>query len=322
MARTSPAPERVAVRTSDLDEAVASMCAAFGDVDLRRCESGTTSLTLRSARTADLASTRWALEGVTGAGLDQHDVEEPVFLTGVRLQGEAAIWSRQGAIDVDRPFLYPEVVNSRLTRPDIANLAVSAEAVTCAARAMAGDLAPTFRFTGTAPLDPARDALWRATMVHAARTLEALAGFPDVPLAQIGLVDHVTLTMLHVFPNTALDAEERRREAGAHHPTLRRALQHIDDHLDTPFTVPDLAAAARVSLRGLHALFRRELDTTPMAYVTAARLAAARAELLALDPTVTDVETVARRWGFVPPARFVERYQQAYGESPADTLSR
>lgn len=159
-------------------------------------------------------------------------------------------------------------------------------------------------------------------MVHAARTLEALADFPDVPLAQIRLADHVTLTMLHVFPNTALDAEVRRREAGAHHPTLRRALQHIDDHLDTPFTVPDLAAAARVSLRGLHALFRRELDTTPMAYVAAARLAAARAELLALDPTVTDVETVAHRWGFVPPARFVERYQQAYGESPADTLSR
>lgn len=174
-----------------------------------------------------------------------------------------------------RPFVYPTFVDSRLVQPDIANLAVSAEAVTRAAGAMTGGVATGVRFSGTAPIDGALDDVWRATMVDTARPLNSLVGRSDVALAQIGLVDHVAMTLLHVFPNIALELVERQHVGRAQHPTLRRALQFIDDHLGEPFTTSDLATGARVRLRGLHALFRRELDTTPMAYVAAARLAAA-----------------------------------------------
>ena len=130
------------------------------------------------------------------------------------------------------------------------------------------------------------------------------------------------MTLLHVFPNTALEIEERQRAGRAQHPTLRRALQFIDDNLGEPFTVPELATAARVSLRGLHAVFRRELDATPMAYVTTARMAAARAQLEREDPAETDVSSVAMRWGFPNPAHFARRYRQTYGERPDETLRR
>jgi AraC-like DNA-binding protein len=318
----SPVPELRVVKTADFDEAVASMRSVFGDVDLRRGEFGEAELALRSARTADLVATRWALTGVGGASLDQHDLEEPVFLTGVHLGGDAAIWSRWGEIDTSRPFVYPEFVDSRVSRPDLANLAVAEGALLLRARAMTGDLCPPFRFTGTAPLNPALDEVWRSTMIHTARTLDALAGHSEIALAHVGLIDHVSLTMLRVFPNTALEAEERQRVGGAQHPTLRRALQYIDDHLDVAFTVPDLATAAHLSLRGLHAMFRRELETTPMAYVTAARLAAARSELLHEDPSTRDVAAIAMRWGFASRSHFTRRYRQAFGEPPDATLQR
>ena len=225
-------------------------------------------------------------------------------------------------IDTGGPFLYPDFVHSQFDQADVVNLAVSQEAVSRAACAMTDGFVADLRFTGSAPVGPAFDALWRGTMEHAARTLDSMVGRSDGALARIGLVDHVAMTLLHVFPNSALEQQERQREGRAQHPTLRRALQFVDDSLGTPFTGPDLASAARASPRGLHALFRRELDTTPMSYVTTARLAAARVELLNTDPFTTDVSSVAMRWGFTNAAHFIRRYRQAFAELPDDTLRR
>ena len=317
----SSAPERSQVETSDFDEAVASLRAVFGDAELRRSESGEAGLTLRSVRAEDLAAMRWAVRGVAGSSLER-DQQHPDFLTGMCLGGDVTAWARNGGIDSGRPFVYPDFVNSHLVQPDIANLAVSVDAVNCAAVAMTDGLVTEVRFTGTAPIEPALDAVWRGTMIYATRTLESLIGCTDVALAQVGLVDHVAMTLLHVFPNTALETEDRQRVGRALHPTLRRALQFVDDNLGSPFTVPELAAAARVSVRGLHAMFRRELDTTPMAFVATARLAAAREQLEREDPSATDITTVAMRWGFANISRFVRRYGQTYGEHPDETLHR
>lgn len=320
--KMSSAPERREVHTSGFDEAVASLRSVFGDADLRRTESDGAGLTLRSVRADGLDSTRWAVRGVGGASLEQDDCERSVFLTGVCLGGDVAAWARNGRIDTDRPFVYPDRVNSRFDEADIANLAVSIDAVTTAARAMTGGLRDDVRFLDTAPMEPALDALWRSTMIHAARTLESLVGRPEIALTQIGLVDHVAMTLLHVFPNTAFELQERQRLGRAQHATLRRAQQFIDDNLGNPFTVPEIAEAARVSLRGLHALFRRELGMTPMSYAMTARLAAARTELEGADPTTADVRAVALHWGFANSARFVHRYRQAFLEHPAETLLR
>lgn len=321
MVTPTPAVRRH-VTTSDFDDAVASLRSVFGGAELRRDDSGAAGLTLRSTQAGDLDAMRWSVRGAAGASLDRRDQERPMFLTGVRLGGDVAAWAPDGGIDPGRPFVYPDFIDSRVVQPDIANLAVSIEAVAGAAEAMTGGLTGDVRFLGTAPIEAGFDPLWRGTMIHAARTLEWLAERPDGALAHSALVDHVAMTLLHVFPNTALELQERQRVGRARNPSLRRALQFIEDHLGEPFTVPEVAMAARVSLRGLHALFRRELDSTPMAYVMTARLAAARAELERADPAETDVAAVATRWGFISPARFVQRYRQAFAEHPDETLLR
>jgi AraC family transcriptional regulator len=53
---------------------------------------------------------------------------------------------------------------------------------------------------------------------------------------------------------------------------LRRARQYLDDHLQQPLYLAEAAAVAGHSVSWLHRQFRRELQTTPARYITAARL--------------------------------------------------
>lgn len=314
-------PARFRVRTSDFDEAVSAMRATYGQVELQRDEDGRAGLTLQSAATADLVASRWSLSGIGGGRLDRPESDEPTVLTGVRLGGDIRIWSRWNDIDTSRPFLYPDVIDSALDTPTLAHVAISRSALDARACALTGIDDFSVRFTGTAPVDAAYDGIWRDTVVWVARTLEALADLPDTQLAQAGLVDAVAALMLRAFPNTTLDAAHRGDIGGPRTAGLRRATQFIDEHLDAPITVVEIAEAARLSARGVYAAFRRELELSPMEYLRRGRLGAARAELLGADPA-TDVAAVAVRWGFPQLGRFEELYREIYGESPVDTPLR
>ncbi|WP_052226500.1 helix-turn-helix transcriptional regulator [Microbacterium mangrovi] len=101
----------------------------------------------------------------------------------------------------------------------------------------------------------------------------------------------------------------------------RRARSYIDEHLCEPITVHDVAAAARLSVRGVQYGFRKAYGMSPMAYLRAERLAAVRRDLLAADPVAgATVAGIARQWGFAHLGRFAGAYRDAYGESPSLTL--
>jgi AraC-like DNA-binding protein len=104
---------------------------------------------------------------------------------------------------------------------------------------------------------------------------------------------------------------------------VRRVVDLIESAPDTAFTVADLAECAGVSERSLHAAFRRQLGTSPMAYVRRRRLEQAHDELLCIDPAggvrVTDV---ALRHGFTHTGRFAAAYRERFGEPPSATLRR
>ncbi|MEU7750449.1 AraC family transcriptional regulator [Micromonospora sp. NPDC049171] len=110
-----------------------------------------------------------------------------------------------------------------------------------------------------------------------------------------------------------------------HHPNpgrlVRRACALIADHHAEALTVGDVAEALRVSVRTLQDCFRRELRTTPTAYLRACRLDAAQRSLRAAEPGVS-VTTVALRHGFVHLGRFATEYRSRFGESPSATLRR
>jgi AraC-like DNA-binding protein len=314
------APQRFVVRTTDLDEAAETLRAAFGRVAIRPDATGRTELAMRAVSTPDLIATRWSMTGLDGGTVEQGGPERPMVLTGVRLDGVFRLWSRRSDVDCSRPFLYPAAVEAATDRPAEATLAVARDAVDERARALTGIDDFAVRFTGTAPIHPGRDGVWRDTMAYAFRSLEALHDTPDSAAARAALVDLVTTMLLETFPNTALVAEDRRDTGGVRSAAVRRALAHIDDHLDAALTIVDIARAARLTPRGLQAAFRRELGITPMAYAREGRLAAARTELRQESPVTTTVAAVAVRWGFPDPAYFARLYRRTYGETPRRTL--
>jgi AraC-like DNA-binding protein len=141
------------------------------------------------------------------------------------------------------------------------------------------------------------------------------------PLIRGSAARMLAATMLTTFPNTAIidpTAQDRRDATSA---TVRRAIAFIEQHPHADISVADIAAAANVSIRAVQFAFRRQLDTTPMAYLRTVRLDRAHHDLLATDPSHGDTVTgIAARWGFYSNSRFAALYRRAYGVTPRHTL--
>lgn len=100
---------------------------------------------------------------------------------------------------------------------------------------------------------------------------------------------------------------------------VKRVLDYVHAHLHEPITLTDLVEISGVAGRSLQAHFRRFTGQSPLAYVTAQRLARARGDLRQAKPSET-VTTIATRWGFTQLGRFAGVYRKTYGETPVETL--
>lgn len=98
--------------------------------------------------------------------------------------------------------------------------------------------------------------------------------------------------------------------------TLRRAVDHIEQHFASPLTVGDIAAAGGTSVRRLQEVFRERFEVTPMTYLRNVRLDHAR-ELLRGGQT--EVTEAARASGLTHLGRFAAAYQERFGELPSQT---
>ena len=184
--------------------------------------------------------------------------------------------------------------------------------------AMAGTSAP-LRFLSCHLASPAARAQWSAVT----RYVDDLLTSPDAALSPLVLTSAARLlaaTALTVFPSTARGPVTPRDRRDASTATVHRAAAFIDEHAARDITVPEIAAAACVTVRALQLAFRRELDTTPTAYLRTVRLARAHRELVDADLSQETVTAVAYRWGFSSASRFSAYYRETYGVSPKQTL--
>jgi AraC-like DNA-binding protein len=175
------------------------------------------------------------------------------------------------------------------------------------------------RFLSPRPASPAAQAQWSAV----ARYVDDLLTSPGAvisPMVITGAARLLAATALTVFPNTALAPAAPRDRRDASGLTVRRATAFVDEHAGQHITVADIAAAACVTVRAVQLAFRRELDTTPMAYLRTVRLARAHRELVDAGPGQETVTAVAYRWGFSSTSRFSAYYRETYGVNPKQTL--
>jgi transcriptional regulator GlxA family with amidase domain len=105
----------------------------------------------------------------------------------------------------------------------------------------------------------------------------------------------------------------------AERPSLRDLQGWIAENLTADLSVPALAERAFMSPRNFARAFRREVGTTPAAYVESVRLERARAELEAGDASV---DAVAAQCGFGTVETMRRAFQRRFDVNPAAYRSR
>lgn len=258
------------------------------------------------------------------ATVDAHFPRQPSYIIGSPTQPTLHVSSGRDALDVTRPFLYPlaELEAGWTEELNLRVLQVREEIVREGAAARYGCAPHALQMTGTAPISAALERYWNATVTHA-RLIAAEPELIDNDLIRHDLLQNLVGTILTVFPHNFSDESRPHDRGGAATASVRRAIAFMEQHVHEPMTIADIAEAARMSPRGIQNAFKRDLGTTPLAYVRRIRLDAAHRSLLAADPTdgITVAET-ARRWGFPHPGRFAMFHRETYGETPAQTLQR
>lgn len=177
------------------------------------------------------------------------------------------------------------------------------------------------RFPLGAPVSAAAARSWYdVTRFLYARTGPGAPGDIGV-LGRSELVRLAVAALLDAYPSTFTTAESASAPT-AGGAAVRRAMAYIEQHAAEDIGLHDVAAAARLSPRGLQAAFQRHEQTTPLAYLRRTRLRRAHAELRASDPAGTTVTAVASRWGFVNLGRFAAEHRKQFGCAPREVLGR
>lgn len=90
----------------------------------------------------------------------------------------------------------------------------------------------------------------------------------------------------------------------------------------TSLTIPQLSAAAGISIRNLEYAFREAFELSPLAYMRLQRFHLARRHLAMAEPGEKTVTHIAYEYGFNHLGRFSAQYRRLFYELPSDTLTR
>lgn len=162
---------------------------------------------------------------------------------------------------------------------------------------------------------------------YAARTREVLeTGVPIVGRLCGNAADRSdALSCVSVYP--VEDAKGRRigtvtayyRADAKHGPSrwygpIRKAIAHLDRHLNENVTVEELAAISRYSVARFRKLFRAATQMSPSVYLQHARVNAAKTLLKTTDKLIADI---AAETGFYDQPHFIRTFARITGLTPA-----
>jgi AraC-like DNA-binding protein len=238
------------------------------------------------------------------------------------LSGHLQLLDGKNDFDASQPFLAPaRRFQGKWDDVLIGGLSLNFKKVEQLGRRLTLTEGTRLEFTSVNPGSAALSQFWKSTLRTLNRDLLRDDEAMRSPLVRQAAFEQLSMAVLSVFPNTLTQLQLPNDGAHAVPVAVRKAIAFIDDHLDAPIMVADIAAAAGLSVRGLTAAFRRELDLTPSTYLRNGRLHAAHRDLQSaqLGSGIT-VRQVANHWGFSNGARFASAYRNAFGVSPSTTL--
>jgi AraC-like DNA-binding protein len=217
------------------------------------------------------------------------------------------------------PFLVPPGRDLRVefSGLHIRTLRIDGDTVRRTAQALTGAESAPLRYDGING-DSRHHALMIESLRFVEATLIADPSLRDAPLVRAQIINQTMTSVLAAFPIVDLTAPRPTATSRA----VRRAISHMEQHLQDPISIADIAIAAGVSTRALQSAFQRQFEMTPSHYLRRMRLRAAHEELRTATDARVAVRDVARRWGFVHAGRLAQLYADQYGERPSETLRR
>ncbi|WP_295032274.1 AraC family transcriptional regulator [uncultured Microbacterium sp.] len=116
-------------------------------------------------------------------------------------------------------------------------------------------------------------------------------------------------------------ADQQTPARGTHSArTVAAAQEHILENLAEPLSLTSVAMSCGVSVRTLQAAFRRELDTSPGAWIRAQRLERVHRALSEARPDEASVSTIAHQYGFLHLGDFAAQFHTRFGVLPSAVL--
>lgn len=307
---------RVVVSTHDRGEAARLLRRSYPHLSVE-VGIGDTPFVFRQSAVGDhrLWSTELMLAGPARASGTFHD---GALVVGEVLAGGLTAEYARTRIDAARPFLQPTgAARMHLDDLHLRMTALDAEEFRRAAERYEHD-GTRRRLSRSAPASPAATAAWQWTAAHIHRSVRDPQTLNN-PIIAGELFDLAVRTVLACFAEPSEESDGASVAAAPR--AVRRAVAYLEEHALESVAIPDVADAARVSVRSLQALFRRHLGVSPVEHLHAIRLEAAHRDLLGgFDGDEATVRAVAERWGFGNSGRFARLYQDRFGERPSETL--
>jgi len=105
-----------------------------------------------------------------------------------------------------------------------------------------------------------------------------------------------------------------RAQIGVSHETLIKVAQLMEQNIEKPLSLDEIAAATELSRRQIERLFKRHLNCVPKRYYLQIRLRRARELLLQTSMPIIDITTAC---GFQSPPHFSRCYRAQFGCPPS-----
>jgi AraC-like DNA-binding protein len=149
-----------------------------------------------------------------------------------------------------------------------------------------------------------------------AATLAEIAGLAARmgPLTRQEMGEHI-ISMLRTLMHEASQHEPAPSACGS--AVLDRTLNYIEQHLDRALSPEMIATAQHISVRYLHALFKRQDDTVGH-HIRRRRMDRIRRDLADSDLAHLSASAVAARWGIQNASHFSKLFRAEFGLSPSE----
>ncbi len=105
-----------------------------------------------------------------------------------------------------------------------------------------------------------------------------------------------------------------RAQIGVSHESLIKVAQLMEDNIEKPLSLDEIATATGLSRRQIERLFKRHLNCVPKRYYLQMRLRRARELLLQTSMPIIDITTAC---GFQSPPHFSRCYRAQFGCPPS-----